>query len=343
MYTYYLILKGNNKDLATTEFETLWNLYYNEKIKLKREENVMYCFSSKNIINSSHELLKRLTLTNYLGIVIKENKNFEQFKDNLKFDEIKEAQNLKFAIRLKKSKHELEIPYPEKALAKPIWDLLENPKVSLEKPDIEYNFILSSKIKDKIVMTKKLHENPKEYMQRMPKFRPVVMPYTLKSDMARAAVNLLNLKEGTVLDPFCGIGGILLEAVDMNFKVIGNDISWNDLKYFKQNFDHYYPKAKYKRILADSSKPFLKDNSVDGIVSDIPYGRCSRKLGEDLYENFLKNAKNYLKPGKRMVIIYANFVEFKDLALKYFDKVVEIDEFINRSMTRHILVLENNK
>ena len=54
------------------------------------------------------------------------------------------------------------------------------------------------------------------------------MPYTLKSDIARASLNLLNLKENSiVLDPFCGIGGILLEAEDLNFKVIGNDISWN--------------------------------------------------------------------------------------------------------------------
>ena len=41
-----------------------------------------------------------------------------------------------------------------------------------------------------------------------------------------------------------------------------------------------------------------------------------------------------------MVIIYANFVNFKKLALKYFNEVLEITEYINASMTRHILVLE---
>jgi tRNA G10 N-methylase Trm11 len=71
--------------------------------------------------------------------------------------------------------------------------------------------------------------------------------------MARASINLLGIKSGKILDPFCGIGGILLEAYDMKFEVIGNDISWNDLKYFKENFDYFYPDSnnKYFRILAD--------------------------------------------------------------------------------------------
>ena len=177
----------------------------------------------------------------------------------------------------------------------------------------------------------------------MPKLRPVAMPYTLKSDMARASVNLLELKKGVVLDPFCGIGGILLEAYDMNFEIIGNDISWNDLKYFKENFAYFYPKADYTRILADSKTQFLKENTIDGIVTDIPYGKSSRTLGIDLYENFLKSSKVYLKDGARMIVIYANFVEFKKIALKYFNQVIEIDQYINKSMTRHILVLENTK
>lgn len=177
----------------------------------------------------------------------------------------------------------------------------------------------------------------------MPKLRPVAMPYTLKSDMARCAVNLLKLKSGIVLDPFCGIGGILLEAYDMNFQIIGNDISWNDLQYTKTNFNYYFPDAKYQLSLADSKTQFLKKNTIDGIVSDIPYGKCSRKLGDDLYENFLISAREYLKKDGRMVLIYANFNEIKTLAKKYFLIIDEIDEYINKSMTRHILILENKK
>lgn len=50
-----------------------------------------------------------------------------------------------------------------------------------------------------------------------------------------------------------------------------------------------------------------------------------------------------LKKNSRMVIIFANFVEFRDLALKYFNEVKTINQYINKSMTRHIIVLENTK
>ena len=82
---------------------------------------------------------------------------------------------------------------------------------------------------------------------------------------------------------------------------------------------------------------------MDGIVTDIPYGRASRRLGLDLYDKFLKNAYNMLKNGHRLVVIYANFVEFRDLALKYFHEIKQIDQYINKSMTRHMLILEKRE
>ncbi|MFW5704324.1 MAG: DNA methyltransferase [Nanoarchaeota archaeon] len=337
---YILVLKGTNKDLATFEFETLWETYFDEKIILKQIENRVYSFQSQNIIEPTHQLLRRLTFTNYLGIVLNEGKNPLDLAKDLDFSYL---ENKTFAIRNKGVRPKAEKSgFEERELAKPIWDSLKNPKVSLKNPDYEINYIFEER-GENVYLTQKLYENEKDYIQRMPKFRPVKMPYTLKSDLARICINYLKLKDGIVLDPFCGIGGILLEAIDMKFEVIGNDISWNDLKYMKQNIEHYFPEAKYFRILADSATQFLKDDIVDGIVTDIPYGRCCRKLGIDLYENFLKNAKKYLKKGKRMVVVYANFVEFENLARKYFKQIKKIDHYINRSMTRHILVLENKK
>ena len=73
-------------------------------------------------------------------------------------------------------------------------------------------------------------------------------------------------------------------------------------------------------------------NTIDGIVTDVPYGKSSRKLGTELYEEFLKSSKVYLKDNARMVVIYANFIEFKKIALKYFNEVIEIDQYINKSI-----------
>jgi putative methyltransferase (TIGR01177 family) len=340
MNEYILVLKGTNKDLATYEFETLWKVYFNEDIKLKQLHNVYYTFKSKNLINISSKLLKRLTYTNKLCLKKFEG-NFKNFNKEINNLDLEKYDSKKFAVSYSRFKKEIIAENESKELAKPIFNLYKTPIVDLKNPDIVFFFFYINN--SDFIFTELIYENDKDYLRRMPKFRPVAMPYTLKSDMARGSINLLGLKEGIVLDPFCGIGGILLEAYDMNFEIIGNDISWNDLKYFKENFKYFYPDAKYTRILADSKTQFLKDNTIDGIVTDIPYGRASRKLGTDLYENFLISSKKYLKKDALMIIIYANFVEFKELALKYFKEEYEINQFINKSMTRHILVLKNIK
>lgn len=332
---YYLILKGTNKKFASLEFETLWKTYNDEKISLEQVKNMLYTFSSTK--KAQKEMLERLTFTNYLGVMIKEHEGLEDYLNSKK--DFSKYEGKVFAVKVRsycKKKNTLT----SKELAKPIWDNLENPNVDLQNPEVEFTFF---HMENKLVLCERLFENDKEYLRRMPKLRPVAMPYTLKSDMARGAINLLELEKGVVLDPFCGIGGILLEAYDMSFDVVGNDISWRDLQHMKTNFRFYYPDANPVRILADCGTLFLREDRIDGIVTDIPYGKASKRLGLGLYESFLKNAKRALKPGRRLIVIYANFIEFKNIALKYFDEVEEIEHYINRSMTRYILILENTK
>ena len=156
------------------------------------------------------------------------------------------------------------------------------------------------------------------------------------------SINLLNIKEGTILDSFCGIGGILIEGIDMGFNMIGNDISWNDLRSSQKNIYYYFPKANFHLTLAETEKKFLKKESIDGIVTDIPYGKSCRKEGEDLYEKFVDNSYYFLKPGKRMIVICATFTDFEKYATKNFKLVKEIYQYINKSLIRKILVLEKS-
>ncbi len=350
MYNYIVILKGSNKDLASFELKNLWEIYFNEKIKLIQIDNTYFKFKSKNKINKDHKIFQRITFTNNLFLEIISTESLETFKNEITKEKLKFINGKTFSIKIKKINKKLSTNnFQFKEYTKHLWLNLENPKVDLENPEINLLFFHNDYEKEntnnKLKLAFQIFENKKKYLTRMPKLRPIKKPYTLKSDMARIAFNYLNIKEGLVLDPFAGIGGILLEGYDMGFKIHANDINWNDLNHLKTNFDYYFKnsKNKYTRTLADSTTQFLKLNSIDGIVTDIPYGKSCRRLGNDLYEGFLKSAKIYLKPGKRLVIIYANFLEFKKLAIKYFDEIIEIEEFINKSMTRHILVLENKK
>lgn len=342
---YLIILKGTNKHFATSEFKHLFQLYYKEKIQLHQLKNTYYHLTTPQTLNPNDPIFKRLTFTKHLSKIIFQG-NFDILQTKLPTLNLAQThQNKKFAVAVSKIDKKIKIQHTTKQLAKPLYYQLNQPTVDLTNYQIRFHYSFTTE--NTLYLSEEIYHNDMEYLQRMPKYRPIVMPYTLKSDMARAAINLLNLKQGKILDPFCGIGGILLEAYDMNFEIIGNDISWNDLQYFKQNFDHYYPNSfktgKITQTLADSSTQFLKENTIDGIISDIPYGKSCRKLGTNLYENFLKSAQKYLKPNARIVIIYANFLEFKRLAKKYFNEIEEIDHYINKSMTRHILVLENSK
>lgn len=341
MYSYIICLKGTNKKLATLELENLWNLYFKEKIILKQEKNTIFSFTSRNLLKKTHPLLSRLCLTNWISLLLWKGKELSKLEESLKLSNIDKTIN-SFAIESYSLNKNESKSIENKNLAKPIWNILTKPKVNMKNPEERFNFFF----KDKIIMCSiEIFLNIKNYLTRMPKYRPIARPYTLKSDMARVGINLLTCvnENELIFDPFCGIGGILLEAKDMKFKILGNDISFEDLELMRENFNFYFPKEDFYLIQSDSTTRVLKENSIDGLVTDIPYGRCSRKLGVDLYKKFLKNAKIYLKPNKRLVIVYANFVEFKDIATKYFNEVDEITQYINKSMTRHILILENKK
>lgn len=342
MFEYLVIFKGENKKFATLEFKNLWKTYFQEDINLDCLQNTLFFFSSNFFLDKKKSFLNRLTFTNSIFLILEKDLFIDKLLEKTSKLDFTFLENTDFAVD---SKFFSKTKLNNAVLAKPIWDNLETPKVNLDKPHEKIFFFgtvfnLDSEI---FYICREIFFNSKDYLRRMPKLRPVKRPYTLKSDMARASINLLGLKEGEVfLDPFCGIGGILLEAYDMGLKVIGNDISVEDLNLCKENFNFYYEKNSVSLTNFDCSFLFGEENSVDGIVTDIPYGRACRKIGVDLYEDFLKNSVKILKKDKKLIIIYANFNSIKDLALKYFEVEDEIEEYINKSMTRYILILKNS-
>ena len=62
----------------------------------------------------------------------------------------------------------------------------------------------------------------RDFNKRKPQHRPFFKPTSMHPKIARLLVNLAHVKAGnTVLDPFCGTGGILIEAALMKMKVSG--------------------------------------------------------------------------------------------------------------------------
>lgn len=144
------------------------------------------------------------------------------------------------------------------------------------------------------------------------KFRNAV---TVKTNIAYALVRLGNVKPGhTILDPFCGSGTLLLEALEVyNKKVfcIGMDVSKRSANGARDNAlaENYGPDVcKFVCSDARSLRRHVADESVDAIISNLPWGvQTGQKnsvsdLGT-LYEIFLRTSWYVLKPGGRIVML----------------------------------------
>ncbi|MDL5503936.1 MAG: RsmD family RNA methyltransferase, partial [Candidatus Methanoperedens sp.] len=107
---------------------------------------------------------------------------------------------------------------------------------------------------------------------RKPHFKPFFYPGVLMPRVARALVNI-SMPQEILFDPFCGTGGILVEAGFIGIKVIGGDMQRKILLGAKMNLDHY--NANYSLMYEDACRLALRDQSVDAVVTDPPYGRSA--------------------------------------------------------------------
>jgi len=95
--------------------------------------------------------------------------------------------------------------------------------VDLTNPDIEMRVVLTD---TNVYIGLKIAEIKRTlFEKRKVQHRPFFSPISLHPKLARALVNLSQIKKGkTLLDPFCGTGGMILEAGLFGAHVIGSDI-----------------------------------------------------------------------------------------------------------------------
>lgn len=212
-----------------------------------------------------------------------------------------------------------------------IYDLLKTPKVDLDDPKTKIVIIQSNK---KLFVCTQEWENKESFYQRRPDLRPGQQPVTVTPRFARACVNLTGSKTD-IYDPFCGVGGFLIEAGLMKLKVIGSDYEEKMLSLCKKNLNHYKIK-NYKLFRQDALKINKK---YDYIVTDPPYGKCSKVIGKDLYANFIKVLSKRLT--KRAVVIFPHYIKAEKLLKNSKLKIVaKYPFYIHKSLTREVFVLE---
>ncbi len=264
----------------------------------------------------------------------------------------------------------------EKNIAGHIWRTLKTPKVNLTNPKTQIEVLItngktdkpifpsSAKSsrrsdfvnKDKIYAVKLLKELKNTFTSRKAHKRPELHPSALNPKLARALINLSGAQK-EIMDPFCGAGGILIEAGLMGLKPIGYDLYKIMIKKAKINLNHYKIK-NYKLINQDALKIKQK---YEYIITDLPYGlntsiwvkkgSKNKKISlkqtnnkqriknlEDFYLKFLKTLKKILK--NKAVIIFPHYVDYRKLIKRAKLKIEkEFSQYIHASLTRKIVVL----
>ncbi len=212
--------------------------------------------------------------------------------------------------------------------------------VNLTNPDTTFLCVISSKL---FVLGRVTHGRiPGLIASRRPRKRPVFHPSTMQPKLARCLVNLSRPGKGGLLtDPFCGVGGIILEAAAIGCRVIGSDADARMIRGARSNLRHYG--AEYLGLLvSDATK--IPVRSVQSIVTDPPYGREASTRGRrlrSLLQEFMPTAHGVLARGGFMCLCYPTDLRISSIiAGAGFDVVETHRVYVHRSLTRRIVVLK---
>lgn len=155
--------------------------------------------------------------------------------------------------------------------------------------------------------------------------RPFSSPISLDPVLARVMVNLSGVSAGEhILDPFCGTGGLLIEAGLCGVGVHGSDAQEEMIEGSTQNLEEY-------GIISYDLEPLdisdvEKIDRYNAIISDLPYGKASKKKEEPI-EEFLKLIENF---EGRTVFMY------DQPTIGPYEADFEI--YIHKSLTRYIYI-----
>ncbi|MDI6917695.1 MAG: methyltransferase domain-containing protein [Thermoplasmatales archaeon] len=218
-------------------------------------------------------------------------------------------------------------------LERKIGDLIHG-KVDLKNPENEIRIIVSERC---FVGKKILRIDRKQFESRKPQFRPFFSPVSLHPRLARAIVNLSRIKQNQILfDPFCGTGGILIEAGLIGAKTVGSDIDEKMVKGCEENLKFFGIK-NYTLFQSDVGDVSVK---CDAIVTDPPYGRSASTKKENigkLYERAFEAFRKTLKKDGRLVIALPD-KGFMELGKNYLNLLGAYPVMVHRSLTRYFCV-----
>ncbi|MDI6885447.1 MAG: methyltransferase domain-containing protein [archaeon] len=312
-------------------------------------------------LSSESELLdvlsQRLGMTHHIyevkGMCVPDEKELVEIVNNADIEAVMDEEDT-FAVRVR-GEHKNSFSLKRNELPTIVGERIKRKgyKVNLKNPSKTFVLLLTAHTCFFCLLSHSVKK--KQFEEKKPRFRPFFLPGVIMPKVARVMVNLsgLNAKE-LFLDPFCGTGGILIEAGMVGARIIGIDVQEKMVRGAKENLKFFGLPGDV--VVGDASKLPLGDNTVDAVATDMPYGRSSfvstsryenaeshSLFLERLYQHALDEIHRVLKPGRKAVIV-SNSPSFHYLYHKSDFQLLEKHIYrVHKSLNRYITVLEKEK
>lgn len=314
----YILILGNNPDLSIAEIKALY-----PEIEILNKTN--HYLHVKLAGFDSLEAINQLGGTIKIGRVIS-----HEIDQDLMIDEItahKTESKVNYGLSFYESKPTKIGMEIKKALkAEGISSRLVTSKEKvLSSVIVKKNKVVEFMIFQKVLAVTTAVQDFEEYGKR-DYGRPKSDAHSgmLPPKLARIMINLSNAKKDeTILDPFCGSGTILTEALSLDYKnLIGSDLSLKACEDTKDNIDwlnneYHITDAKFQlyNINADQLSSKIKPAAIDAIITEPYLGPTIRddekenhifKIISGVASIYLKaftEFKNVLKPDAMVIIV----------------------------------------
>ena len=305
-YFYFINCSDMEKELCNMEMKSIFKQIPNRK----------FLFSNKDFNPSRSPFIKFkvniIYIEESLEIIINKIKNEKISYDDFKVNYMKsEDGDVSYENRLKAVR---EIGFVINGFPD-----IHNPKVELAIIKIKDKWIFGELIKNDFKWQKH-NDKPHSYSNAIP------------LRMARALVNIATCddKRLSIIDPCCGVGTVVIEALDLGFNIKGYEISKPIACNARNNIEFF----GYNREIITSGDMHNIRERYDVAIVDIPYGLFSPvTLNEQV--DIINTSRRI---ARKLVII--TFEDMDNIITSAGFKVLDKCYMIKGNMKREISICE---
>jgi len=337
-----LIMSQEHNTLPMAEIEAVLNAE-GVPFNLKNQyEGILILDIPDNYLKSLQDVGKRLSYTHELCRLI-----VETDKDHLRSDvetiEWKDIIDKDYVVRVKRmdKNDKFDTSIVEWDIGGIIKGIVGDVKVNLKDPT---NFFRLIFVDGKILVTERLFRIDKKHFYNLkPHKRPFFYPGSMSPKLARCMVNLTGINKGDILlDPFCGTGGILIEAGIMGARVVGADIDERMVEGTKNNLD--FCGVNNHEIFRQDARKIELPYKVNAIATDPPYGISASTGGEEsqnLYTGAIIRMEELLIKKGNLCMATPHYMDIKGLISGTNFEIIEQHHIrMHKSLTRVISLLK---